>query len=34
MPASHGPISSPARRNPANEMNSRTSSGTLRNVST
>ena len=27
-------MSSPARRSPANEMNSRTSSGTLRNVST
>ena len=34
MPASHGPMSCPARRRPANAMNSSTSSGMLRNVST
>ena len=35
MPATHGAdVGTPARRSPANEMNSSTSSGMLRNVST
>jgi hypothetical protein len=34
IPAVHGPIPTPARRRPANVMNSRTSSGRLRKIST